>query len=450
MFLGIRRLGSRQRLRHSGVWLAVTCWCCLQAPAQRVPERAQQVKDRMLAGRFPEKPSIAPTWTLPVEALGFAAPGPIYLGQRSSMVSLDFLDENRLLFTFRVPGLQRREAGNAGAGDTRQIRAVVLALPTGAVESQAQWTVHGRGRYLWMLKEGHFLLSDGSNLLQGDASLALKPLLKFPGTLLTVDTDPSQQFLLTNSSEPEAAAKPGEVPSPLGLGNGASADIDTGEEDPSEQLDIVVRILRRDTGEVLLVSRVRSRVYLPINSDGYVESLRGSAGNWVLNLSYFTGGSRILGNVSSSCLPGTTFISEQEVLANTCTDAGGTGMVAMTTDGRTLWKDSFPEQTVWPEVTMAPNGLRIARESLFVKEKVSALAPLSTDDIKGQWLRVFDAATGDVVLEAPANPVLDAGGNVAISPSGRRVAVLSSGGIEIFELPAAPPLPPAPTTGAKQ
>ena len=38
--------------------------------------------------------------------------------------------------------------------------------------------------------------------------------------------------------------------------------------------------------------------------------------------------------------------------------------------------------------------------------------------IKGQLVEVFDAANGKVALEAPASPMLDAGGNVAISPSG--------------------------------
>ena len=439
-----KRAHFRGRLFWVALWICAGNAFCCQTPAQRAPEHGKPAKDHVLASRFPEKPSLAPTWTLPVEALGFAAPGPIYFGQRNSTVSLGFLDEDRLLFTFHVPGLQRRQAGNANAGEARQIRAVVLTLPNGTVQSQAQWTVYGRERYLWMLKDGHFLLSDGSNLLQGDASLALKPLLKFPGTLLSVDIDPSQQLLVTNSTEPQAGAKPGEVPSP----SSASAAMDSGDEEPSGPSNIVVRILRRDTGEVLLVSRVRSKVYLPINSDGYLETLRGNGQNWVLDLSYFTGSSRILGNIDSSCAPGTAFVSEQEVLATTCTDSGGDGMVAMTTDGRTLWRDSFPEQSVWPQVTTAPNGLRIARESLFVKQNISAFTSLSTDDVKGQWLRVFNAATGEVVLEAPANPILDGGGNVAISPSGRRVALLSGGGIEVFELPAPPPL--APAVGAKQ
>jgi hypothetical protein len=92
---------------------------------------------------------------------------------------------------------------------------------------------------------------------------------------------------------------------------------------------------------------------------------------------------------------------------------------------------------------MAPDGLRIARETLGVSHPVNAYAPLDTDDIKGQWLTVYDAATGDLALQTAVSPPLDSGGNVAISPSGRRVAVLNAGAIQVFELPAAPPLPAA-------
>ena len=74
------------------------------------------------------------------------------------MASLDFLDENRILFTFRVPGLIRRQ--DSIDSDARQIRAVVVTVATGHVEAEALWTVHDWGRYLWMLKDGHFLFRD--------------------------------------------------------------------------------------------------------------------------------------------------------------------------------------------------------------------------------------------------------------------------------------------------
>ena len=42
----------------------------------------------------------------------------------------------------------------------------------------------------------------------------------------------------------------------------------------------------------------------------------------------------------------------------------------------------------------------------------------------------------------PVSPILDAGGNFALSPSGNRFAVLNAGSIQIFDLPPAPPVPP--------
>src|ERR1039458_636755 len=92
----------------------------------------------------PADPSVAPAFSIPAEPLGFTAPGPLYLGQRNSLVSLDFLDEDRLLFTFRVPGLIHRRNLESDEGDVRQIRAVVLTLPSGAIQSEAGWAVHDR------------------------------------------------------------------------------------------------------------------------------------------------------------------------------------------------------------------------------------------------------------------------------------------------------------------
>jgi hypothetical protein len=90
---------------------------------------------------------------------------------------------------------------------------------------------------------------------------------------------------------------------------------------------------------------------------------------------------------------------------------------------------------------MAPNGLRLVRETLAITHSIDASSPFSKEEIKGQIVEVYDAASGQVALTAPASPPLDAGGNVAISPSGRRVAVLNSGELQIFELPPPPPLP---------
>jgi hypothetical protein len=417
-------------------------------------------KDRGVADRLPEKPSFPPAFSVPVEPLGYSAPGAIYLGQRNSLTSLDFLDDNRLLFTFRVPGLMHREVGPEEWSDVRQIRAVVISLPAGTVTAEGLWTVHDRVRYLWMLKDGHFLLRDRDGIEQGDATLQLKPLLHFPGPLLWMEIDPSQQFLVTNSREPrDAAQKPGDVSTPptaqadmtvdgvkkpgeVDPSPAAKSDM-TGDELKAGAADLIVRILRRDSGQVMLVSHSRAAVHLPINSEGYVESLRGSGEQWLMNLNYFNGGSTVLGHVNSVCAPNVDFISQRELLITSCDNAGGHKLVAMSLDGRRLWEDYSSPQAIWPLLVMAPDGSRLVRETLAVDHAINAYSPLDSEDIKGQLVRVIDAASGKIALDAPATPALDAGGNVAIAPSGRRVAILNSGAIEVFDLPAPPPLPEA-------
>lgn len=414
------------------------------APAQSgtAPESqtSSTVKERFLTDRFPDKPSLTPAFSIPIEALGFTAPGPIYLGERNTLASLDFVDENRLLFTFRIPGLLHRDHASSEDSDERQIRAVVLTLPQGTVEAEASWTVHDRMRYLWMLKDGHFLLRDRNNLFEGDATLKLKPFLDFPGALLGLKLDPTQQLLVTNSREPVTKpANPKEVPSP----STASATVTSDQDSAAvgDHPEMVVRILRRDSGQVMLVSRVRTAVHLPINSTGYLENLRGRGSEWVLNLAYFTGGSRMLGRVDSTCEPEDDFLSEQEIFVTGCGASGESKLVAMTTGGQTLWISRAPSTEVWPKLTVAANGLRLAWETLDTARPVTSFVPIDGADVKEQSVTVFDAATGDIVLVSPVSPILDAGGNVAISPSGRRVALLNGGAIQVFDLPPPPSLP---------
>ena len=86
---------------------------------------------------------------------------------------------------------------------------------------------------------------------------------------------------------------------------------------------------------------------------------------------------------------------------------------------------------------MSPDGSRIARETLSLGHAVDDFThSLDAQDIKGQLVEVFDATGGTLVLKAPASPLLDGGGNVAISPSGKRVAVLNAGAIQIYDLAA--------------
>ena len=407
---------------------------------------SSSVKERFLVSKYPDKPSVPPTLSVPIDTLGFSAPGEFYLGTRITQASLDFLGEDRLLFTFRVPGLLHRDAGSDDASDERKIRAVVIKLPQGTIETQTEWTLHDRLRYLWMLGDDHFLLRDRNLLSEGDATLALKPLLEFPGPLISIELDPKQRYLVADSHEPEAKAdavadkdKAGQVASPATASASVKTDDDTEAKDLAPP-DYIVRILRRDSGQVMLVSRTRAGVHLPMNSAGYVENLRGEGLAWILSMKFFSGGSHLIGYVDSSCMPTDDFISDELMLITSCASTGDSKLMAMTTDGRTLWKTDAPSTEVWPRMVGAQNGLRLAWETLDLNHTVTGFAPIGTEDVKAQSVTVFDAATGDIALVAPLSPILDAGGNVAISASGRRVALLNAGTIQVFDLPAPPDL----------
>jgi hypothetical protein len=400
-----------------------------------------------LIDNYPEKPSLQPAFTIPVGPLGFSTPGSYYLLRRQSLVSLDFLDENRLLFGFQVQRLmQRDDAGDAETTE-RQIRAVVVTLPDGKIETEALWVVPDRSRYLWMLKDGHFLLRDSDGLEQCDPNLKVTPFLRLPGRLLWLAMDPAQQVMITNSLEPAAAAQtPGEAASPATDQATLTADM----QKPGVQSALVVRTLDRKSGHLIRMIQVpwtNQTTDWPISSEGYLESAKGSGRQWLLSLNFFTGGSRVVGGVDSSCLPTAEYVSQGELLVTTCDPSGGK-LVAMSTSGARLWEVRASSNVMWPLLVMAPDGSRLARETLVLKRTVNEYKHkqlLGADDLIGQMVRVFDAADGKVVLEAPVRPTLDGGGNVAISPSGRRVAILNAGAIEVFELTAPARFPAAST-----
>lgn len=381
----------------------------------------------------PVKATFAPSITIPVSPLGFSAPGLYYLGRRDSMASLDFLDEDNVLFTFRVPGLIRRNAPNSEMESERRVRAVVLKLPQGAVVAETVWSVHDHSRYVYPLDHEQYLFRDQNDLYLGDASLQLKPFLHFPGPVVWVEVDPTRKYIVTGSEEAAAKkAASGEVPRPAT----AAVRMDT-EDAPSgeDQRKFVLRVIRRSDGKVMLISRLRGAIHLPINGEGYLETIRSRGNAWLLNLNHFTGGSTILGSVESTCSPLINFVSSMQFLVSSCSSWDEAHLVSMSTEGKKLWEHPSTGTLIWPLLVTGASGSRVARETLVTTHAVSTNAPLSTEDIKGQDVQVMDAATGRVVLRAAATPILDAGGNVAISPSGRRAAILMEDYLQIFDLP---------------
>jgi hypothetical protein len=396
-----------------------------------LPEKKHKLKDK-----FPEKPSQVPSFTIPVGPLGYALPGVTYLGRHYSLVNLSFLDENRLLFSFRAPGLLQREPAQDEPEHERQMRAVVLKLPDGTKESDATWMLPDLKPYLWMLKDGHYLLRDLNGIEAGDASLQMKPLFRPSGEFLSMRIDPAGKFLLASSVDP-AAHFDADAP---GTRKVLPLKPQIGEN--TEPANIAARLVQIDSGQVLHTKRATSAAKPPINSESYLEITHDKLDQWSLKLNGFGGESKIIGHVESTCLPSSFFLSEREILVAGCDPDHRWKLTAVTTDWRQVWEFPLPNSVIPPLFEVSSNGSRFVRETIALKQTPQADSEtLWVKDVRGQVVRVFDAADGKLVLEQPLNPVLDAGGNVAISPSGKRVAILNGKTIEVFDLPDPAPLP---------
>jgi hypothetical protein len=176
-----------------------------------------------------------------------------------------------------------------------------------------------------------------------------------------------------------------------------------------------------------------------MNSEGYLERSKSGENRWVLKLNSFADQDRVVASVDSTCPPRYGFITETELLLSKCDPEHGWLLEAISDHGDSLWTQKAAINAIGPLLVVAGNGSRAARETLLLRRSVDHYKRMiGAPDFRGQMVRVFDPENGKAVLEAPLNPMYDGGGNVAISPSGERVAILNGGAIQVFQLPPRP------------
>lgn len=430
---------TKSLLRWAFAWWALACASALaQLPGDiMLPTNSPPARKKRpaLPDQLPEKPTLVPVVVVAGRPLGFTSPSSIYLGRRHSLVSLDFIDEQHLLFSFREPGLLERSPAGDDQGLERRIRAVVLSLPEGKVETQSSWTIPDRTRYLWMLGDGHFLLKNRDGLALGDAALKLQPLLTFPSQLQSFVLDPEQKIIMASIDEAPESSKPaGETAvsraaqSTTGVKPQGSAGLD----------NLTVRIIDRQSLQTIHTLHSRAAIDAPINDEGYVDAAPGKKYQWSVSFHSFGGGSRLLQKLESGCPPAMGFVSDQALVVTSCTPDAMLRIAAIASlDGHTIWEFTAPPEVVWPLLVPSLNGTRFARVSMVLKPGVNPKdRPRFADAVQGQIVRVFDLGNDSPIFEAPITPALDGGGNVSFSPSGERMALINGDSVEVFNLPA--------------
>ena len=382
-------------------------------------------------------PGPSPNLRIPVEALGYLAPSSFYLTSRLSSISLDFIDKDHLLFTFRLPGLMKRMPDDPPDDEDQMIRAVVLELPSGNIVTKTDWRMHDRSRYLWRLSDGHFLVRQRSSLFLTDTSLDLKPYIHSDTALESVQISPDRKLVVI---EAEGRKEKPEI---------IASTIPTFGDPVPQSKPVQIFIMHADTRSVIAHAETLNPVEIPMMGEGHLMAIPGKENRWLIRYQPFHGEERTVTEVASSCHPTEETVSGDVALVVTCPRSSYDHQIfAINLDGKTLWQQHWESRYIWPTFQLTQDGSRFAYSSLQVNHPVGVMDPIDETNIVHQMVGVLDTQTGQLRLVKDATPILSAGQNYALSPDGLRFAVLRGGAIEVYDLPpASAPVEPAAGAG---
>jgi len=387
-----------------------------------------------------------PPLRLPLENFGFQPLSPEFLLNGSSMLTLHYVDDKHLLFTFVARRLIPRLPNEPEDDQDRVVDAVLLELPTGNILARTSWHLHDHSQYLWSLGHGHFLLrvrdtlttfAPLANLSTGDP-FAQQPFLVSPDrrfAVLIVSPDADLLIVETVKRTPPAA-KP---KTPLFGPTPAAPAPQLTERDPV-QINFYRIHSGDDGGPVQVASAgVMKSVKtgdVPVTTAGYLAVVDQGRPHWAFDFHSYTGKTDELSPFDSSCSPAPIFVSHSEFIAFGCRSNAQTmqQMGGFNMRGEEMWEQGLFGDFIAPSLAYAPAVGRFALSRILLRNSVVADQPISADEVTAQAVVVYQTGTGKQLLRADCSPVERAGQNFALSPNGLALAIVHADAIEIYNL----------------
>jgi hypothetical protein len=391
-----------------------------------------------LFARVPE-----PTLRIPLENLGFQPLSPQFLLNGSSMLTLHYIDDKHLLFTFVTHRLIPRLPDEPSDDQDRIVDALLLELPTGKILTRTSWHLHDRAQYLWNLGHGHFLLrvrdtlttfAPLANLSTGhpfdqapfliSADRRLSALILSPESDLliieTVKRTPPEQKPKTPLFDPTPAPKP-EEKDPVQVNFYRLRS----EEDGSPIRPVYAgAVAIPHTGDI------------PATVAGYLAVVDQGRQHWAFDFHSYSGKVAELSPFDSSCSPAPLFVSHSEFIAFGC--RGGPTMHQIggfNMRGEEMWEQGLFGDFIAPSMAYAPAGGRFALSRIMVRTSAVPDQMISNDEVSSQTVVVYQTGTGKQLIHADCAPVERAGQNFTLSPDGLALAIVHVDAIEIYNLP---------------
>ncbi len=388
-----------------------------------------------------------PPMRIPLQPLGFQAPGAGALASGGVLSTVHFIDSEHLLVTFNVRRLMKRLSDDPPDDQDRTVEAVVVHLTTGKVLARTNWRVHDPAQYLWDLGHGRFLLrirdtlttfAPMVNLESGDPFVE-QPFIKTDRRLAVILLSPDRDLITIETVSKAAAAMGDATP-----GQAGRAQINFYRIlQPATPADKV-------TVQVAGAALAQGLVNLSITAAGYIEVLKESQNRWLFDFDPYVGKFAELSPFDSTCRPHPVFVSSSEFVSFGC--MGSSDKLALggfDLHGEQMWQQNFTDTHAFPNFSLAPAAGRFALSRNIVAATAGITVDFAPSTFTTQEIRVYQTYNGKQLLKLDVSPVQRFGENYDLSDDGLKLAVVKADAIEIYRLPALAPADEAAVKVAK-
>lgn len=389
-----------------------------------------------------------PPIRIPLDSLGFEPQSPQFLAAGSSMLTVNYVDNNHLLFTFGVHRLMERIPNDPPDDEDRTVEAVLVELPSGRVLARTDWRLHDNGQYLWSLGHGRFLLRTHDTLttfapmanLASGQPFRQRDFLTTNRRIGVVLLSPESDLMVVESVErtPPAPAAPASLfgpdpkPAPEPLGK------------PGDPYPVALSFYRlalpdkSDVVEATLAGIAHAAHFgdLAAMSAGHIAVVDEGRQEWGFDFHPFNGKVKELAPLASTCEPTPRFVSRSEFVAFGCHTGDSPQVIGgFNLRGEEMWEQNLFGDYVATFMTFAPESGRFALGRVMGDASTSDREQGSDAGLTGQNVIVYQMESGKQILHVDCSPVVRAGQNFALSPDGMDLAVVRENSVEVFPLP---------------
>ena len=308
---------------------------------------------------------------------------------------------------------------------------MIFDLASSKVVKETDWYLHDYRPYLWSLSPGHLLLRKLNSLYLLDSDLHETLLKGFSGDLLWVNITPDGKQIIAETA--------------LGGSSGTKNEATDRKQqaEDSGRARVKIEFLNSSSLAVERSFQATGVLELDAASSGYADFAHNVGDStWLVRFGVSPEQRQPMARVKSPCEPDLLFPANNAVLIGRCSaDSHDYNVSVLSVIGHPLWRQRWPGLNHFPSLARSGDGSRFAIGMIAPSRERSP--QLTADEDDHGWpdveqdVRVFETASGKLILAARVKSVALKNPNFALPPDGNHLALLDGSILRVYDLPSA-------------